>query len=156
ADRVDALVNAGAVLPDQCAAPGVEREDVAVAGREIHDAVLDDRRSLHRVLGAEPRAQVHHPGALEALYIAAVDLAERRIARIAPVAPDGEPLLGRRFAQIGGTLGHARRRYGDGASQGRQPEMARPVMAHRRLLPCGVARPAGLRGGSDPTGSRDW
>ncbi len=100
AHRGDVLVDARAMLPDERAGLGIERVDVVVAGREIHDAVLHDRRALHRIFGADARAEIDHPGGLEGLDVVAVDLGERGIARVAPVAADGEPLLAGRLAEI--------------------------------------------------------
>src|SRR5262249_59697897 len=63
ADRVDGLVDSGFMLPDQCTGSGIESVDVVVAGRDIHDAVPDDRRSFHRIFQAKTRAKMHHPSA---------------------------------------------------------------------------------------------
>src|SRR5262249_39817541 len=92
ADCVDALIDVGAMLPNERAGLGIEREHVVVAGRDVHDAVTDDRRALERIFRAKPGAEVHHPGPLESLHVVAIDLRQGRIAGIAPIAADREPL----------------------------------------------------------------
>ena len=44
------------------------------------------------------------PGALEVLHVVAVDLGQRRIAAVRPVAADGGPFLAGRLAQVGRLL----------------------------------------------------
>jgi len=44
------------VLPQDLAGLGIKREDVVVAGADIHDAVFNQRRRLKRILAAKPGA----------------------------------------------------------------------------------------------------
>src|SRR5207244_3765488 len=80
ANSRDLLVDARPALPQNLAGFGIEREDVVVAGDDIHDAVLDERRRLERVLAGKAGAlEPRHPSALELLSVARVDLLQRRI-----------------------------------------------------------------------------
>src|SRR5262249_29441973 len=65
ADCRDVLIDAGAMLPDQDAGPRIKREDVVVAGREIHHAAFDDGRAFHRVFCPNAGAEIDHPGGFE-------------------------------------------------------------------------------------------
>ena len=57
AHGADALVEAGAVLPDQRAGARVERGDIVIAGGEIHDAVFDDRRAFQANISGRGRSR---------------------------------------------------------------------------------------------------
>src|SRR5262249_35325986 len=100
ADRRDVLLDAGAMLPYERTRLAVEREHVVIAGGDVEDAVFDDRSAFKRILLAEARAQVRHPGAREILNVVAVDLGQRRIARVVPIAADGEPFLAGGLSQV--------------------------------------------------------
>ena len=79
---------------------GIEREDVVVAGADVHDAVFDERRRLVRIFAAEPGAfEAGHPGSLELLDVGGVDLLQRRIALVGHVAAVGDPVLADRALQ---------------------------------------------------------
>src|SRR3984893_1196455 len=61
ADRRDLLVDPGPPFPQNLAGLGVECENVLIAGHDIHDPVLDQRRGLEGVLTAtnpEPLSRV--------------------------------------------------------------------------------------------------
>src|SRR6267143_1809771 len=93
----DLLVDAGPVLPEDLARLGVQREDIVVARDHVHDPVLDEGRGLERVLAADAGAlQARHPGALELLDVAGVDLGQRRVALVGEVAAVGDPVLAHR------------------------------------------------------------
>ncbi len=109
ADCRNVLLDARAVLPYERTGLAVEREHVVIAGGNVEDAVFDDRSAFKRILLAEARAQVRHPGALEVLDVVAVDLGQRRIARVAPIAANREPVLAGWLAQLGSLLRKARR-----------------------------------------------
>src|SRR5262249_16205448 len=85
---------------------------------DVHDAVAHDRRALERIFRAEPGAEVHHPGALESLDVVAIDLRQGRIAAIAPIAADREPLAAGRLAQVRRLLGEASGWQRDGGGNG--------------------------------------
>ena len=115
ADRRDGLIDAGPVFPDHLAGLGVEREHVIVAGDDIHDAVLHERRRLEGIFAAEARAlQARHPRALELPDIGGVDLLQRGIAIIGEIAAVRHPVLADRASKqfvdlgIGGPSGRVR------------------------------------------------
>ena len=83
--------------PDHLARPGVDREHVG-PGRQIEDAVLDDRGRPRRRAALE----VRHPGPAEPADRGGRDVGEGRVARARPVPADGRPVL-RRIAAA--TLG---------------------------------------------------
>jgi len=105
------------VLPYECTGLAVEREHVVIAGRDVEDAVFDDRSAFKRILLAQARAQVCHPGALEVLDVLAVDLGQRRKAGIMPIAADSEPILAGWLGQVGSLLRKARRRIDHGTDR---------------------------------------
>ena len=47
-----------------------------------------------------PESEMHHPGGFEVLGVPRIDLFQRRVAGVVPIATDGEPFLGGRRAQI--------------------------------------------------------
>ena len=132
----DVLVDAGFVFPDQCAGLGVERKHVVVAGGDIHDAILDDRRSLHRIFQAKARAEVHYPRALQVLHVVAVDLGERRKTRVVPIAADGEPFLAGGLAEIA-------LRPGDTRDDDRKHKRRDGRKMRLMMLPFQATRPVG-------------
>ena len=89
------LIGTDARFPDEVAGLAVERlDDVAGAG-EIHDAVVHDGRRLIRA------RIVHrpHPGELQIVDVVAGDLIERAVAPPEIVAPEDQPVSGRRILQ---------------------------------------------------------
>src|SRR3954470_556278 len=101
------------------------------------------------------------PGAFEFLHVVAVDLRQRRIARVRPVAAVGEPFFARRLAQVRRALCRAYRGIGDSAGeqcqmQAKSSHGAPPrepiffltsTMPHLRALANAVAAPSVYRGG---------
>src|SRR6185437_368164 len=86
------------VFPDFLAGLGVERVDVVEGGRDIHHAIGDDRRSLHRIhdVGLE------NPGDVQAPDVARIDLAGG-IEAVLPVIGVG---LQEVLAVLGGAVVH--------------------------------------------------
>ena len=119
------------MLPHECACLAVECVHVVIAGGNVEDAVFDDRGAFERIFSAQPGAQVGHPGALEVLDVVAVDLSQRRIARVVPIAADREPFLAGRLAQVGPLLGESHRRVDHGADRNDESQ-ANPM--HRPSL----------------------
>src|SRR6516164_10880077 len=94
ADGRDLLADAGPMLPQDLTGLGIEREDIVVAGADVHDAVFDERGRLERVFTAKPGAlEAGHPGSLELLDVGGVDLLQRRIALVGQIAEVGDPIL---------------------------------------------------------------
>ena len=91
-DRDAAIVRAAAigrdrthlvlVFPHLLARLGVERIDVVERGRDIHHAVDDDRRSLHRI----ENVGLEYPGDMQALDVARGDLLGGMEARLRVVS----------------------------------------------------------------------
>ena len=86
---------AGAVLPDQVAGCRIERLNDAARIRQIHDAVVDERRRLLRA------GVVHRPRPRELKLpdVLAGDLIERAVAPGVVGAPPVQPVAGRGIAQ---------------------------------------------------------
>src|SRR4030095_296166 len=100
ADGINLLIDARPVLPEELTGLGVHRKGVIVARDHVHDAVLDERCGLVRVLATEPRAfEADHPGALEVLDVGSIDLLQRRIALIGQVTAVRHPVLAYRAAE---------------------------------------------------------
>jgi hypothetical protein len=116
------------MLPCECTCLAVEREYVVIAGGDVEDAVFDNRSAFKRILLAEARAQVRYPGALEVLDVAAVDLGQRRIARVVPIAADRKPVLAGWLAQVGSTLRKAGR-WADRVADCNDKSQANPTHA---------------------------
>ena len=83
------------VFPDQIAGCRVERLNDAARIRQIHDAVVNERRGL---IGA---GIVHRPGPreLHLVDILLVDLCERAVAPVVVRPPPVQPVAGGRIAQ---------------------------------------------------------
>ena len=83
ADRGDLLADVRLVLPEDLPAVDRDGEHVVVAGRDVDDAVLDDRLALARVLrGNAGAVEVRPPDALELSHVRGVDVVERRVALV--------------------------------------------------------------------------
>src|ERR1700733_6538155 len=75
ADAGELLVDTRPALPQELACLGVQREYIVVACDDVHDAVLNEGCRFERVFTAVPGAlQAGHPGALELLDVARVNL----------------------------------------------------------------------------------
>ena len=83
-------------LPDDLARRGVEGGEVAFTRREVHDALVDERRALE--LGAGRAVDRLRPGELEVLHVGRVDLVQRRLVLVPEVAAGRQP-VGTRVAQ---------------------------------------------------------
>jgi hypothetical protein len=86
---------AGAVLPDQIAGCRIERLNDAARIRQIHDAVVDERRRLLRA-GVVHRPR---PRQLKLPDVLAGDLIERTVAPGIVGAPPVQPVTRRRIAE---------------------------------------------------------
>ena len=90
----DSLISAGrpfrvrAVSPFHLPGGGVDGERVPGAGRDIHHAIDDDRRSFELAARATV-LQADHPRAAQLLDIGGVDLVERGVA-LMPVVPSAQ------------------------------------------------------------------
>src|SRR5262249_47893870 len=94
ADGTDLLIDARPVLPEELTGLGIHRKGVVVARDHVHDAILDERRGLVRVLAAVRGSfESDHPGALEVLDVGGIDLLQRRIALIGQVTAIRHPVL---------------------------------------------------------------
>jgi hypothetical protein len=94
-DDVDRGIEPGFVRPQRLAGREVEREHIAGTGLNVNDAVDDERLRLAGILrpnaGAfEPRA----PHAFELRDVAAIDLGQRRVALVVPIAAVRRPADG--------------------------------------------------------------
>ena len=129
------------VLPDEVAGGRVERLHHRADARDVHNAVVDDRR--RRV----PAALVHrpHPGQLQLPDVGPIDLREGAVAPRLVVAPDHQPVAVVRVPQhrVGDrpVVGD-RPRQGDAARRRRRGR-GRP---RRRRRQHAVLRPGGGRG----------
>ena len=103
AGGVDRLFDPRVIRPDALPRRGVHREDVAVAGGEVHHAVVDDRSALGRILRSLAGAvEMDVPRLLELGDVGRVDLVERRISGVRYVAPVRDPVRSRPRGQVGG------------------------------------------------------
>jgi len=76
-------------------------ERIVRARHDVDDAVLHERLRFARVLRAETgAAQVRAPDAFQRRDVAAIDLRQRRIAAVVPVAAVGRPAVGRRRDEV--------------------------------------------------------
>ncbi len=87
ASRRDRGVEVRLVRPEKLAAVDVDREHVVRARRNVERAAEEDRLRFAGILRAESRAvQVNSPDTLQTLHRIAIDLGQRRVAAIEPVA----------------------------------------------------------------------
>ena len=133
ADDVDSGIKVGAVRPEDRARRDIEREEIAGAGRHVNDAVDDERLRLARILRTYAGAlELRAPHAFEVRDIAAVDLCQRRVALVVPIAAVRRPTRGRRgnerVARARVATADAKRGEHDGAER----ERSRSI--HARLL----------------------
>ena len=101
---VDAVGVLAAVLPLQITGPRVHRHDDVAGIRDVHRAVVDERRRLLRA-AADDAARPHH---LEPRHVVAVDLVQRAVAPAVERAPPRQPVVGTRLPQH--FVGHRRER----------------------------------------------
>ena len=97
--QTTSIAGSSSDLYDQriCARRDVEREQIARARRHVDDAVDDERLRLAGVLRADAGAfELRAPHAFEVRDVAAVDLGQRRIALVVPIAAVRRPADGRR------------------------------------------------------------
>ncbi len=89
------------VFPQLGARGGVERDDLAIAGRDIHDVAHHDRNGFHqpRAAGIANRGHVIGPGDLKTGDIILVDLGQRRIALATQIMTAGLPIGARRHGR---------------------------------------------------------
>jgi hypothetical protein len=66
-----------AIFPDEVAGLAVQREDLLLAGGDIHHAVFHDGRALLRKPRAESGLQASHPCALQCFDVRWIDAGER-------------------------------------------------------------------------------
>src|SRR5690606_6909987 len=91
-------IELGAILPENLARLDVEREDVVGAGHDVDDALVNDRLRFARVLRTDARAaQPRAPNALQVRDVVPVDLRQRRVAAVVPVAAVRRPAVAGRL-----------------------------------------------------------
>ena len=116
-------------MPADDPRPDVEGEHVLGAGgrRDVERVADHERR---RFLSLE-RAELEHPGDLQPVHVARVDLAERAVAGIARIPAVHLPLGVRSGVGRGA---HRRRRAGRQEGHRDQETRERPEALHRDLL----------------------
>ena len=94
------LVHLAAVLPQEVAGAGVEGLDHVAGVRDIHDAVVHERRRLRH-----PGLEAPGPGEPELVHVAPVDLVEGAVAPAIEGAPPAQPVGGSGFCSIASVTG---------------------------------------------------
>src|SRR3954447_19173608 len=88
------------VLPQRLPGRGIEGEDVVVARRDVHHALVDDGC---RLLGVEARPaglQMHLPGELEVRCVRGIDLRQRRVALVRDAPAVRQPIAAGRRSEL--------------------------------------------------------
>ena len=97
AHRFVVRVEVRVVVPQRGTRVDADREHVVRSGRDVHDAVDDERLRLARVLRSDTgAAEPSTPYTLELGDVRAVDLRQRRVAPVIPIAAVRGPADGRR------------------------------------------------------------
>ena len=94
--------NVRVVHPKLLSGRGVEREDVVVSGRDVHHALVDDRRCLLRVRARAAALQVDLPGELQLADVRRVDSTQRRVAIVRRAAAVRDPVIARGRREVCG------------------------------------------------------